>query len=59
MYRLATNGKKADLKQKQTSVRNCKKVFTHADHGYYKQWSAAIYGIAYVVHSTIGYHSNS
>jgi len=24
MYRLAANGKKADLKQKQTSLRNCK-----------------------------------
>jgi len=40
----------------QTSVRNCKYVNTHADHGYSRQRSVAIPS---VVRSTIGYHNNS
>ena len=56
MYRLATNGEKADGHQKQTSVRNSKHVSTHADHSYSRQRPAAV---PYVVRSVIGYHSNS
>jgi len=49
-------------KQKQTPVRNCKWVKTHADHVYSRQRSVLSVlsaALLYVVCSTIGYHSNS